>query len=241
MISKGYDYWALGHVHRREEVRTGEPWVVFPGNLQGRHVHEQGEKGCTLVRVEEDGSATVEAIQLDVVRWKSLEIPWKTDDQDDLIERVGHRIEGEISHLSDQLLALRLIFTGSDLSLLDHHVRSSQLLQQLRAVAADRGGGQVWLKDLRFVSSDSEKDASLVSRKKKTDLDLLQALIQYSPEESEKVELLGIIEELAKKLPIEAFSDEEFQRKIDPERFDEFLDNTRRWLLSRFLVTDNER
>jgi DNA repair exonuclease SbcCD nuclease subunit len=31
---KGYDYWALGHVHAREVVQE-EPWIVFPGNLQG--------------------------------------------------------------------------------------------------------------------------------------------------------------------------------------------------------------
>ncbi len=157
LTSKGYDYWALGHVHRREEVRTGEPWVVFPVIFKDDTFTNKAKKVARWFVSKRTVRLPVEAIQLDVVRWKSLEIPWETDNQDDLLERVGHRIEGEISHISDRLLALRLIFTGSDLSLLDQHVRSSQLLQQLRAVAADRGGGQVWLKDLRFVSSDSEK------------------------------------------------------------------------------------
>ena len=49
--SKGYQYWALGHVHKREEV-SQDPWIVFPGNIQGRHIRESGPKGCTLVTVD---------------------------------------------------------------------------------------------------------------------------------------------------------------------------------------------
>ena len=40
--AKGYDYWALGHVHARE-VLCDDPWVVFSGNTQGRHIRELGE------------------------------------------------------------------------------------------------------------------------------------------------------------------------------------------------------
>ena len=36
LTDKAYDYWALGHVHTREIVRES-PWIVFPGNTQGRH------------------------------------------------------------------------------------------------------------------------------------------------------------------------------------------------------------
>jgi len=39
--SKGYDYWALGHVHQHE-VLMDDPLIVFPGNIQGRHVRETG-------------------------------------------------------------------------------------------------------------------------------------------------------------------------------------------------------
>ncbi len=56
MTNKGYDYWALGHVHKRESIREA-PWVVFPGNIQGRHIRESGPKGCLLVKVDERGRA----------------------------------------------------------------------------------------------------------------------------------------------------------------------------------------
>jgi DNA repair exonuclease SbcCD nuclease subunit len=50
LVAKGYDYWALGHIHKRE-ILHGDPWVVFCGNLQGRHIRETGAKGCSLVTV----------------------------------------------------------------------------------------------------------------------------------------------------------------------------------------------
>src|SRR5262249_3429109 len=65
--SKGYDYWALGHVHKRE-VLSEDPWVVFPGNLQGRHAKETGPKGATLVTIASGRIAAVEHRPVDVVR-----------------------------------------------------------------------------------------------------------------------------------------------------------------------------
>ena len=44
LVAKGYDYWALGHVHQGQVLHE-QPHVVFPGNLQGRHVRETGPKG----------------------------------------------------------------------------------------------------------------------------------------------------------------------------------------------------
>ncbi|MCP5049968.1 MAG: DNA repair exonuclease, partial [bacterium] len=53
--NRGYDYWALGHVHQSEIV-SSDPFIVFPGCIQGRHIRETGDKGGVLVTVE-SGSA----------------------------------------------------------------------------------------------------------------------------------------------------------------------------------------
>jgi DNA repair exonuclease SbcCD nuclease subunit len=57
LLSKEYDYWALGHVHKRE-IRHHNPYVVFPGNLQGRKIKEEGAKGCELVTVLDGADAS---------------------------------------------------------------------------------------------------------------------------------------------------------------------------------------
>ena len=61
LSAKGYDYWALGHIHAAENLApAGDPPICFPGNLQGRHAREVGPKGCTLVTVENGAVVGVE-------------------------------------------------------------------------------------------------------------------------------------------------------------------------------------
>lgn len=71
--AKGYDYWALGHVHEHQ-VWTGASTIVFPGNLQGRHIRETGRRGAVLVTVDDDHKITVERLHIDVLRWEHVRV-----------------------------------------------------------------------------------------------------------------------------------------------------------------------
>ncbi|MGV3730609.1 MAG: metallophosphoesterase family protein [Sphingopyxis sp.] len=85
--SRGYDYWALGHVHEFEVVSV-EPYVVFPGNVQGRTIRETGAKGAVLVDVADGEVALVERVELDVIRWVRLDVNCAgacMDDAEDLL------------------------------------------------------------------------------------------------------------------------------------------------------------
>ena len=64
----GYDYWALGHVHAAEIV-SRDPWIVYPGNLQGRSVRETGPKGAMRVTVDDGRIVDVTPLPLDGARW----------------------------------------------------------------------------------------------------------------------------------------------------------------------------
>jgi DNA repair exonuclease SbcCD nuclease subunit len=66
--AKGYDYWALGHIHKRQTIAE-RPFIAYSGNTQGRHVRETGAKGCLLVSVEDGQLASAEFRPTDVVRW----------------------------------------------------------------------------------------------------------------------------------------------------------------------------
>jgi DNA repair exonuclease SbcCD nuclease subunit len=44
LLSRQYQYWALGHIHARSELAR-DPWIVFSGNIQGRSVRECGPRG----------------------------------------------------------------------------------------------------------------------------------------------------------------------------------------------------
>ena len=55
LISKNYDYWALGHIHKRQILHL-EPPIVYPGNIQSRHRNEKGTKGFYDVSLEKGNS-----------------------------------------------------------------------------------------------------------------------------------------------------------------------------------------
>ena len=42
--AKQYDYWALGHVHKRQAL-CSQPPAGYCGNIQGRNPNENGDKG----------------------------------------------------------------------------------------------------------------------------------------------------------------------------------------------------
>jgi exonuclease SbcD len=112
LIAKKYEYWALGHVHHREIVNQN-PWIVFSGNIQGRHINEPGDKGCQLIAVENGEIASVTHRSLDVLRWKKIEIDL-TDSKTlgDIIVKFSDELTIQLSNMDGRLLAARIIFTG---------------------------------------------------------------------------------------------------------------------------------
>lgn len=113
LIAKGYDYWALGHVHRREILHEN-PWVVFPGNIQGRNIRETGAKGCTLVAVEEGAVRTVMHHCVDVLRWVHCPIDVSAArSPEDVLEQVGAAVQQELQCAEERFLAMRIEITGA--------------------------------------------------------------------------------------------------------------------------------
>ncbi len=77
LAATGYDYWALGHIHQYTQVSKGDPWIIYPGALQGRSPKpsELGAKGAVVVEVEDDRVARVSFEALDVLRFVELNVP----------------------------------------------------------------------------------------------------------------------------------------------------------------------
>jgi exonuclease SbcD len=73
LLDAGFDYWALGHVHTRK-ILHHEPPIVYPGNSQGRHIREEGEKGFYLVEVDKFNHTTLSFQAIQDVIWIEKEI-----------------------------------------------------------------------------------------------------------------------------------------------------------------------
>ncbi len=108
--SRGYDYWALGHVHEYRILNESPP-VVYPGNLQGRMVRETGAKGAVMVTVEH-GVPRCERLIVDVLRWHQLEVDVSAVvDLDQAMARLRAVVEASVPR-DERLHALRIRLTG---------------------------------------------------------------------------------------------------------------------------------
>ena len=139
LTDKGYDYWALGHVHIRANHQTGDgPPIVFPGNLQGRHIRETGPKGCMIVDVDASHRCTPTFHPLGDVRWERLSIDGETIDRpDDVVDRVADWLDSEMGD-ARELLIVRVEVTG--VSPIDGELRAARD-GDTRRLAGPRGWG----------------------------------------------------------------------------------------------------
>lgn len=88
LTDKDFDYWALGHIHQRQILKDN-PYIIYPGNTQGRSRKEQGEKGCYHVTLSQTGASSVSFIPLQAIRFHTI-----TVDVSDCTEI--HQLENEI-------------------------------------------------------------------------------------------------------------------------------------------------
>ena len=114
LAAQGYQYWALGHVHE-PRVLARAPWVVYPGNPQGRHIRETGARGCQLVTVGDDLEVVeAEFRALDVVRWARLEVDVSDEDNNAAVyARIGTALARAAMEAEGRLLAARIVLVGA--------------------------------------------------------------------------------------------------------------------------------
>ena len=155
--SRGYDYWALGHVHAREVLQAEYPRIIYCGNPQGRHAGETGAKGCELVSVE-GGDLQSDSVALDVVRWAVIDLPidgatdmaqWRRSAQ--ALMRDAH------DAAAGRLSAWRLQIVGSG----SLHERLASRIDDvgadLRQLADAASGGLAWVEKIRVRSRASTR------------------------------------------------------------------------------------
>jgi DNA repair exonuclease SbcCD nuclease subunit len=164
LANKGYDYWALGHVHQREVV-SRDPWIVFPGNLQGRHAREMGPKGATLITVQEGRVADVAHRPLDVVRWLSCEVDvGGARSPEDMIDLVRERFDALVADADGRTLAVRVILTGTTGAHDAFELDRERWEHELRGVANDTAGDGLWLEQVRCRTAPLLDRAALAAR-----------------------------------------------------------------------------
>ena len=200
LIAKGYDYWALGHVHQREILHE-RPHIVFSGNLQGRHVQETGPKGACLVTAEGGDVIDVATMPVDVVRWAVLPVEVTgVETVGGVIDSIRQEVETAATHSEGRLLACRIQLQGR---IEIHHrlvVDSEDLLSHARSAALGLGEEVAWIEGL-IVDTTPLSDAASLAEREDAIGDLLQMLAGAGDDAGLLQSIEGDVGELVQRLP----------------------------------------
>lgn len=205
----GYDYWALGHVHQRE-VLCRDPFIVFPGNLQGRHARETGEKGATLVELVDGTISSVGHVPLDVLRWLRLQIDITgTTDSEEFGLLLLNAFEESLSEADGHTLAIRVEIGGESPFHAELVGRREHWINEIRNLALQASSDAIWIEKVKFLSQ-APKSLDELSGGEDAFASILAGLDQLA-QDQERLQSLGkeLFGELEKKLPLEWRQSEE--------------------------------
>jgi len=238
LLSKGYDYWALGHVHKRE-VLFEDPLILFPGNTQGRHIRETGSKGCMLVTVDDKGRSRAHFKPLDVIRWFKIEKDISNAETGyDVVDLFRLELEPLLEENRGLPLVVRLEIIGVSRA---HDELASDMerwTNEIRSMAMETSGERIWIEKVKL-STRLPLDTKTLESATGPVGELIRYLeeIRSDPDILENMgeEFLG---ELKRKLPRELKEGEERIPLDDPKWLLEMLEQVRPMLLSRLMRKD---
>ncbi len=232
LVNKGYDYWALGHVHSTQ-ILNERPHVVFPGNLQGRHVREVGPKGACLVTVEGQEIIDFAHLPCDVVRWAVLSVS---------LEGINHfaavtdcirlAMRNAIADRADgRLLACRIILEGCTEVHPQLLVSADQILAEAQASALSFGDEVAWIEKVKIATRPKGKlqpDGDPIE-------DLQNLLSEAETDEEFLAVIASEIGDLKSRLPYESQSgvEDKYLKLAISGEYAQLLGEIRPYLLAR--------
>ncbi|SHI10806.1 metallophosphoesterase family protein [Pollutimonas bauzanensis] len=201
--AKGYQYWALGHVHEYC-IWRGDAVVVFPGNLQGRHIRETGPRGAVLVHCNAAGAMEVERVHVDVLRWHRLGVDVSgCQSFAEAARAIGNALESLLeagpAHMP---LALRVVVSGQTAAHGELFGMEAQLRLEVLAAIAALGNDRLWLEKVRLETQALDDGQAL--RERADALADLQDLLESAGTDQEFLDgLRGELSGLVDKAPPE--------------------------------------
>lgn len=152
LAAKGYDYWALGHVHEFGVLRE-QPLIVYSGCSQGRHIKEGGQKGCVLVEAQ-NGALKTEFVPLDVFRWTKVVVDaGGANSIEQVAALFGEALEKQMADQDGRPCCVRVALQGRCPIHGRLSVDPEALSANIRAVATDVSRGSAWIEKVELNTS----------------------------------------------------------------------------------------
>jgi DNA repair exonuclease SbcCD nuclease subunit len=233
--SKDYQYWALGHIHKQELV-SKEPWIVFPGCVQGRHIRETGAKGCVIVTVEDCTVSKIERIPVDVLRWVLCSVDLtNVAEMRDVLERSRKAITHERISADGRPIAMRMCFEGSTTISSELAAYPERFEQHIKALGAEISADDLWIErvenatvgklDLHSTLSDESAFGKLLSE-----------ILATPCNPDEIVGLKDVLADLRQKIPSEAFRADSVLNLDENQTVERLVEEAKQMLVGRLLT-----
>ena len=236
LVSKGYQYWALGHVHKRELV-SKDPIALFPGNLQGRHINEAGSKGATLLTVEDDRIIENKELDLDVLCWFICQVDISDCDTNEaMYEKIRSAMEEKQNIAEGKTIAIRLQLLGNTPLHSALHAYSVTIIEEIRGIAASLSS--VWLEKIEIKTSKNRKKVKLEDEDSPF-AGLIKAIDTLNFEEIEFTSLIPDLAKLKTRLPAELHK-EDLLLLAQKEELSELKDDVKELLKGRLAEKGGE-
>lgn len=201
LVATGFDYWCLGHIHKRE-VHSEKPFVVMPGIPQGRHIDEDGPRSATVVRVGDDGSVvSCREHSVCVVQFERVTVDLTgVERQGEMVERMAAKIEAARDGVVADHAVIRLKLRGQ--TTLNWQLRRDP--ETVEAEARDRASraDKTWIEKVELETEEPE--AYGTSAGPVSELALTMRRLDLRSNESLREKARGIRDELSKALPLKA-------------------------------------
>ncbi|MEM6469398.1 MAG: DNA repair exonuclease, partial [Planctomycetota bacterium] len=161
LTDKGYDYWALGHIHtRNNHAIEGGPPIVFSGNIQGRHIGELGAKGCVLIEIDSRQQCRFDFHPVDVLRFVLCELDVsELKHVDEVLDAFQLWLTESIERADGRLLVVRVRLSGITSIHQSLHRQADSLRADLQAITISTAGEQAWFEEVRLSTSAGLIDA----------------------------------------------------------------------------------
>ena len=227
--NRGYDYWALGHIHQFEIVAEA-PMVVFSGCIQGRHVKEAGAKGCVRVSLEAGSAPEVVHHALDVIRWERLIVDLSgAQTIDESLDRFEDAFETEIDRHDPIPVIARVEFVGE--TALHAQIASDpeHLKESVRSAAIAAFGDRAWIEKINVKTRPGGRATPDPGPLR--ELGLFVETLMSS--ESGLLALSNELSSLFQKLPPDYRQGEVRIRPDDPQQMREIVDQAHALLVRR--------
>lgn len=194
LIDTGFDYWALGHIHKRQ-VHCDAPWIVMPGIPQGRDIGEPGSQSATLITID-DGRVLTSEFPTSSIEFTTLLIDVSALQDATALQTLAKEVLQEcVASLQSDDGIVRVRLQGQNALRWQWLRDREQWTETFKLLCRD--SGRLWMEKLIFEICDTPK--SVIDKSALGELASLMSTIRG--EEAFNEAAVALIDEVLSALP----------------------------------------